>query len=104
MDNHEQNHIRIEIERELATVIPCFFERRLQDCEDIRNLLNEGRINSIPPIAHQIKGAGGSFGFDEVSTIGESLEIAALAADTDGIRSAVEKLRNYLACVKVDYI
>jgi hypothetical protein len=51
-----------------------------------------------------MKGSGGSFGFDEISAIGEALEISALVADADGIRSAVGRLERYLARVSVVYI
>jgi hypothetical protein len=51
-----------------------------------------------------MKGSGGSYGFDEISEIGEALEMAAHDSDIDTIRSAVARLEVYLDGVTVTYI
>lgn len=96
--------IRVEVDQELAPVVPVFLEKRLMDCVLIERLLLEGDLAEIRTLGHRMKGAGGSYGFDEVSDIGETLECAALVHDVDTIRRAVERLRNYLARVSVVYV
>lgn len=96
--------IRVEVDRELATVVPGFLEKRLLDCALIERLLVEGDLAEIRTLGHRMKGAGGSYGFDEISEIGERLESAALAHDVDTIRSAVGWLRGYLVRVEVAYV
>ena len=96
--------IRVEVDRELAPVVPGFLEKRLLECALIERLLVEGDLAEIRILGHRMKGAGGSYGFDELSEIGEGLESAAVVHDVDTIRSAVGRLRGYLARVEVVYV
>jgi HPt (histidine-containing phosphotransfer) domain-containing protein len=104
MDNLEQGPLRIEIDRDLTPVVPEYLENRQLDCILTGRLLAEGNLAEIKSLAHRMKGSGGSYGFDEISGIGEDLESAALAGDADGIRSAIERLRLYLSRVVVVYV
>jgi hypothetical protein len=50
-----------------------------------------------------MKGAGGSYGFDAITDIGKSLEQAAMAKDSGGIKQMVQELSAYLDRVEVVY-
>lgn len=104
MDNNEYSSIRIEIDQELISVVPGFLEKRRLDCRLIEQLVAEGRLAEIQVLAHRMKGSGGSYGFDEISEIGENLEHAASIPDVDGILSAVVQLERYLSRVTVSYV
>lgn len=104
MDSSEGSTIRIEIERELAPVVPEYLENRRLDCLLVEQLLLAGGLDEIRKLAHRMKGSGGSYGFDEISEIGENLEGAAMISDAAGIRLAVESLRRYLSRVTVQYV
>lgn len=103
MDNAAGEKILIEIDQDLMPVVPGYLDGRRRDCAEIERLLASGNMESIKSLAHRIKGSGGSFGFDEISEIGEALELAAQAADAEGIRAAVDRLETYLARVSVVY-
>ncbi len=45
-------------------------------------------ISSLQTLAHQMKGAGGGYGFDIVSDVGRDLEAAARAGDMNRILTA----------------
>jgi len=94
----------VEIDGELISIVPEYLENRHRDCAEIERLLDSGGMEAIRVIGHRMKGSGGSFGFDEISDIGEALESAAQVADVDGIRSAVDHLEGYLSRVSVTYI
>jgi HPt (histidine-containing phosphotransfer) domain-containing protein len=94
----------IEVDEILSPIVPEFLEKRRRDCELIRNLLAKGDFNEIRVIGHRMKGAGGSYGFDEVSEIGERMELASLTADEQTIQAEMERLSNYLKQVKVIYV
>jgi len=96
--------IRIEIDRELVSIVPDYLENRRLDCLLVERMLEEGRLADIQLLAHRMKGSGGSYGFDEISEIGEVMESAALVADADVIRSAVDHLRRYLSSITVSYV
>jgi HPt (histidine-containing phosphotransfer) domain-containing protein len=104
MDSVEHRDILIEIDQELISVVPDYLENRSLDCLLIERLLAEGGLDEIRSLAHKMKGSGGSYGFDEISEIGEALECAALQQDDAGIRSAVKQLRNYLTRIAVVYV
>ena len=96
--------IRIEIDQELVSIVPDFLENRRLDCLLVERLLAEGALDEIQSLGHRMKGSGGSYGFDEISVIGEALELAAQDVDADGISAAVRHLETYLDRVSVKYI
>ena len=103
MDNAAGERIRVEIDRELMPVVPEYLENRFLDCAEIERLLASGGMEHIQIMGHRMKGSGGSFGFDEISAIGEALESAAQVPDAEGVRTAVGRLETYLARVSVTY-
>lgn len=104
MDNATVEKILVEVNQELIPVVPDYLESRRWDCAEIERLLASGDMECIQALGHRLKGSGGSFGFDEISAIGEVLEIAAGVPDAEGIRSAVGRLEKYLDRVSVAYI
>jgi HPt (histidine-containing phosphotransfer) domain-containing protein len=104
MDNSAGEKIPIEIDRELMPVVPEYLENRHLDCAEIGRLLATGGMEHIQVMGHRMKGSGGSYGFDEISAIGEALELAAESNDTKGVRTAVSRLEAYLARVTVVYV
>jgi HPt (histidine-containing phosphotransfer) domain-containing protein len=104
MGNAATARILVTIERELISVVSVYLESRRRDCAEIECLLGSGDMQGIQFIGHRMKGSGGSFGFDEISRIGEALELAAQASDTVAARSAVARLEGYLARVVVEYL
>ncbi|MDA8414550.1 MAG: Hpt domain-containing protein [Desulfobacteraceae bacterium] len=104
MDNPGGEIILVEVDRELMTIVPEYLVMRRWECAEIKRLLASGDMAGIQTLAHRMKGSGGSFGFDEISAIGEVLEWAAEIPDTGSIGSAVDRLERYLACVSVTYV
>lgn len=96
--------IVIEIDIELQSITPEFLENRKNDCLLIARLLEEGDFGEIRTLGHRMKGAGGSFGFDDISEIGETIEKAALAADKETISNQILRLSDYLERVVVNYV
>lgn len=104
MDNDAGERILVGIDQELMPVVPEYLEGRRRDCAEIERLLASGGMTCIQSLGHRLKGSGGSFGFDEISAIGEALEFAAQVSDAEGVRSALGSLESYLARVSVAYI
>jgi len=104
MNNVACEKILVEIDQELMQVVPEYLESRRRECTEIGRLLAIGEMKTIQTLAHRMKGSGGSFGFDEISEIGEALERASQLADAEGIKAAVGRLERYLACVSVTYL
>ena len=100
----EHTETVVEIDRELMSVVPDYLESRRLDCHTIECLLRAGDLVGIRTLGHRLKGSGGSYGFDEISEIGEILENAALVGDAVNIESSVELLKIYLSRIKVVYV
>ncbi|HEY5522862.1 MAG TPA: Hpt domain-containing protein [Desulfuromonadaceae bacterium] len=96
--------ITVEVDSEVQSIVPEFLENRKKDCLLISRLLEMDSFGEIRSLGHRMKGAGGSYGFDEISRIGEVIEEAALSADNKTIGSAVLQLSNYLERVVVVYV
>ena len=96
--------ITVEVNSELQSIVPEFLENRKKDCLLIISLLEGNSFSEIRSLGHRMKGAGGSFGFDDISEIGEAIERAALAADKETISSSVLQLSIYLERVVVVYV
>jgi HPt (histidine-containing phosphotransfer) domain-containing protein len=96
--------ITVEINSEVQSIVPEFLENRKNDCLLIGSLLERSSFSEIRTLGHRMKGAGGSYGFDDISVIGEAIEEAAMAGDKKTIGSAVVRLSDYLERVAVVYV
>lgn len=96
--------IVVEVDSDLEPIVPEFIENRKKDCGLINGLLATDSFAEIRTLGHKMKGAGGSYGFDDVSELGEIIEHAALAGDKETIRSAIQQLADYLGRVIVSYV
>ena len=98
------NRFTVEIDDVLSPIVPEFLSNRRGDCALIRQLVGEGNFSEIRRLGHRMKGTGGSYGFDDISEIGEAVEEASLAADQETILNQVQRLSDYLDRVSVVYV
>jgi HPt (histidine-containing phosphotransfer) domain-containing protein len=94
----------VEIDNVLSPIVPEFLSNRRDDCALIHQLVSEGNFSEIRRMGHRMKGTGGSYGFDEISEIGEAVEEASLAADGETILNQIQRLSDYLDRVSVVYV
>ncbi len=99
-----ENSLTVEIDSEVQSIVPEFLENRKKDCLLINSLLEIDSFSEIRTLAHRMKGSGGSYGFDDISEIGEIMEEAALNEDTETIRNQILLLSCYLDRVTVVYV
>jgi Hpt domain len=95
------DRIAVTIDPDLAELVPGFLNNRRRDVDKLTTLLEAGNFADIRMIGHSMKGAGGGYGFDPITDIGDIIERAALAADSAVIRASIERLADYLARVDV---
>ena len=96
--------ITVEVDSDIQPIVPEFLENRKKDCRLIGSLLEKSYFGEIRTLGHRMKGAGGSYGFDDISMLGEVIENAALAGDKTTVGSAVVRLSHYLERVVVVYV
>lgn len=89
--------IIVKIDPDIEDLIPGFLENRKADVEKIRAALASGNYTDIRIIGHSMKGAGGGYGFDAITEIGDLIEQAALASDDAIITEQTAILEDYLS-------
>lgn len=99
----EREKIVIQIDPDLEAIVPGFLANRQRDLTTIETCLKQGDLDTIRLLGHRMKGDGGGYGFDHISTIGHRLEEAALTKDLHGLQLQQEDLRTFLARVTVVY-
>lgn len=105
MKNAEKSHrIVVQVDAEIKEAIPFFLELRKKNIAEIMTALHEKDYDQVKRLGHNIKGSGGSYGFDEVSRIGLDLETAALEKNDNAMRNLTDELEDYLARVEIVYV
>ncbi len=90
----------VEFGKDMEALVERFLHRKRTDVVALRNALQEGDYERIANLAHDLKGAGGAFGFSELSLLGRKLMQAAGAADGEDVESLLERLEQYLVRVQ----
>ena len=101
MENRQKETILVHANPRFADLIPGFLQNRRQDIIEVLDALERGDFEVVENLAHGMKGAGGSYGFQAITDIGAALEQAAKTADTDMSREWVGELTRYLDCVEI---
>ncbi len=92
--------IIVHVDPDIEALIPGFIANRHRDVTRLGELLESGDFDEIRVIGHSMKGAGGGYGFDEITTLGADIERAADANDHTGVRRALDALADYLTRVE----
>lgn len=103
MTEDKNGKIVIHADIDLEDLIPGFLENRRKDIVEIESLLAANDYETIQRLGHSMKGAGGGYGFDEITDIGMHIEQAAKEKNSADIRIQIKKLSSYLDCVEVVY-
>lgn len=93
--------IIVRVDPDLEDLIPGFLENRRSDIQAMREALEQSDFETIRTRAHAMKGAGGGYGFDAITTISREIEDAAEQGDISGVREGLNKLSGYLDRVEV---
>jgi len=99
----QETKIIVQVDPDIADLIPGFLENRHKDIKTIGEALTKGDFETIRFLGHSMKGAGGSYGFDAITDMGRSLEQAAIAQDAGEIKKSLQELFAYLDCIEVVY-
>jgi HPt (histidine-containing phosphotransfer) domain-containing protein len=95
------DEVEVYIDPDIEDLIPVFLENRHRDVEEIKRLLKVGDFEEIRRLGHSMKGAGGGYGFHEITEIGRKIEEAAKSKDKVEVEKLNMMLAEYLSVVKV---
>lgn len=82
--------------------MPRFLANRQKDLEELRTAAGRADFESARRIGHMLKGAGGGYGLDEITRLGDEIERRAGARDT-AVWTVVGELADYLETLDVVY-
>ena len=73
-----------------------YIERRKADLADCESLFKKKDFSSIEKIGHKMKGNGGTFGYPEITKIGEKIEKSSIKKDEKLIQEALSELTSWV--------
>ena len=99
----EEERIVVHADPDIADEIPWYLGQVKEYTEAIEKAMGDNDFETIEDAGHRMKGTGEAFGFDAVSEMGKSIEMAAKEKDLDEIRKSVRELAEYIEVVEVVY-
>lgn len=95
--------VTVYIDPDLAEIVPGFLENRRRDVQILQTALQQNDLETIRVVGHRMKGDGGGYGFNTISAIGETLELAAVRQDRPAIERLTLELNDFLTRLDVVY-
>jgi HPt (histidine-containing phosphotransfer) domain-containing protein len=96
--------IRVEIMKDLETLIPRYLDRREKEIVSFRAQLGAGDFEALRIGGHSLKGSGGGYGFAPLTKIGGVIETAAKAKDAAAIEAALVEYADYIQRIEIVYV
>ncbi|MDP9002085.1 MAG: response regulator [Myxococcota bacterium] len=84
----------------VAALLPKFLSHRERDVILIREALEQGDFEPISRIGHNMRGNGVSYGFPELSAIGQTIEAAATAKNGPRVHDELARLKACLLQIR----
>src|SRR5574342_106729 len=100
---NDTGKVIVYIDPDLEEIIPGFLENRRKDATTLQTALQAKDFKTVRLLGHRMKGDGGGYGFDTISTIGDELEQAAIQEDKPAIERQLVALTEFLVNVQVTY-
>ncbi len=102
-DVNDTGKVIVYIDPDLEEIVPGFLENRRKDATTLQAALQANDFKTVCLLGHRMKGDGGGYGFDTISTIGDMLEQAAVRKDWLVVTEQIDQLQDFLARVEVTY-
>ncbi len=101
--NPQSEKIRVRIDRDLQDLIPDYLKNRGKDLLVYQQALEKDDFDSIAVLGHSMKGSGGGYGFNDLSSIGRAIEKAAKSRDKESVHQSIINLTDFLNKLEVVY-
>ncbi len=95
------DRVIVEVDEGLSDLIPGFLTNKRADVATIVAAIARGDYAAIASMAHRIKGEGGSYGFDTMTELARSLEVAASRHDDSAVTTLTRQLLSYIDHVEI---
>jgi CheY-like chemotaxis protein/HPt (histidine-containing phosphotransfer) domain-containing protein len=91
----------IKIPPGLEDIVPGYIASRQKEVPEMFALLATSDFARLATLGYNLKGTGGSYGFPELTRMGETVERLAKQKDGEALGSQMIELRNYLDHVQL---
>ncbi len=88
-------------EPDFVEILVVFAETMREKRETLQKLLHDRDFVQMKFQAHQIKGAGGGYGFSGLSTCAADLEETCRLEDLPAVEAALDRVLRYMARIRV---
>jgi len=95
--------IPVQVDGRLRNLVARFLANCARDLAQLRAALAGGDLAAARKIGHSLGGAGGSYGFEEITRIGRAIEERSLRGDAASVGELAAKLEDYLARVEPEF-
>ncbi len=99
----QSEKIQVHVDPDLQDLIPGYLENRGKDLLFYQQALEKGDFESIGVLGHSMKGSGGGYGFNDLTSIGRAIEKAAKNRDKESVRKSIIDLTDFLDKLEVIY-
>src|SRR6202790_2213136 len=99
-ESNRMDLIRLGAKSKSAIRIPAYLRNCKQNVRVMLDALDRVDFETVTVLGHQMMGSGGMFGFQAITDLGRSIELAAESADNDASRKWVGALSVYLDSVE----
>src|SRR5579884_1227846 len=96
-----QKRIKIKTPEGLGDLAARYLAARRSELAALNEALRNSNFEHIRTLAHNLKGTGSSFGFEELTALGAALETSASRQDSRNLQKQVAALEEYLANVEL---
>ena len=93
----------VRVDASFEPRVPKFLTNRKKEVITMREALASQDFETVRTVAHGMKGAGGSYGFDRISDMAAVIEQAAKTRDSSTIEHDLQVLDSYLNRITVVY-
>ena len=96
--------IRVQVDKDLADIMPTFLNNRNKDIELITKSLSTGDLAGIESVAHKLAGNAGGYGLADLGIIGREMETSAKQKNMEQVQKLFQKMKDYLANLDIEFI
>jgi PAS domain S-box-containing protein len=93
--------ILVDVPPGMEELVPDYVAGRKLELPIMRRLLEASDFDHMRILAHNLKGTGSSFGFTELTRMGEAMESSAKNRNESNFRQSLNELANYLDKVQI---
>jgi len=102
-DQHPEPSVplTVHVDGDFEPLLPKFMANRKKEVEIMRDAVARLDFETVRKVAHGMKGAGGSYGFDHVTALAAIIEQAAKTGTAATIAAQLAQLGTYLEHVQI---